>query len=440
MSKRSLIIALAVLLIAAVVVQAQDDPPLTDPTVQAAVSTLLAQTQTAAEQQATSMAATQNVGAALSAALTATAQAQTMPTPTPVVFDVSGLQVAATTPIDIPSGPGGSGSFLAPDGEHFAYLHRDSFCLYAGNVQQDCIDLEGSSARAEREAPRWSPDSRYVAFTEDFFRMFVNSDIWVWDTVEHTLTDITDDGKDKISVGDSDIGNIDQLPHWLPDGRILFLRYQRVDGDFTAPDIYAINPDGSGLEQLGTLTSPDTLAIYQIDVSADRIAFIYLPARQSPLSGVWISDLNGDNPRKIMKADPTEGLLPASIDLSPDGRYVLVTLSANYSIRYEPERSIARVIDVESGELMLIDPDHFVGSAGWSPQGSALAYTVLNVEQDDASGLYITGTPGEAGELLLQGDFAPTTSRWQQSIGWGGNNDVLLARRSENDTLLVHLE
>ncbi len=441
MAKRSFALLLCALLVgAALIVQAQDDPPLTDPTVQAAVSTLLAQTQVATEQQATSMAATQIVGAALNAALTATAQAQITPTPTPVVYDVAGLKVASTLAIDVLSGPANSGTYLAPDGEHFAALRGPSFCIYAGTEQQNCIDLEASIGRLESETPRWSPDSRYLVFTEDFFRLLVDPDIWVWDTVENTIADITDDGNSNNLLSAKGLGDIDVIPHWLPDGRILFLRYTRADSEFAPPDVYVINADGSGLEQLGTLSSLDPVAIYQIDVSADHIAFIYFPAGKSSLTGVWISDLDGGNARQIRYIDRSKGLLPASVDLSPDGRYVLVNLQSNFQPSSQPEDSLAQVIDVASGELLLIDPDHFVSGAGWSPEGSALSYIVTDGEGSDANGWYVTGAPGEPGDLLLPGDFALTTSRWQQSIGWGANNAVLLARRNGSDTLLVHLD
>ena len=44
------------------------------------------------------------------------------------------------------------------------------------------------------ESIRWSPDSRYLAFTENFFRRFTEPDIWVLDTTTWNVTDITDDG------------------------------------------------------------------------------------------------------------------------------------------------------------------------------------------------------------------------------------------------------
>ncbi len=443
MSKRYLLIALALLIAVGTLVQAQDDPPLTDPTVEAAVSALLAQTQTAAGQQATSIAATQTVGAALSSALTATAQAQITPTPTPVSFDVSGLRVAGTTVFDMPSGAVGSSGFLAPDGQHFAYLAGKAFCLYADAGKQDCIDLAPINT-IDGTSPRWSPDSRYVAFTENFFQYFLEPDIWVWDTVENTLTDITDDGLEDVNFltnPDARMDTLDILPHWLPDGRIVFLRYARTGGETLPPDVYAIDPDGSGLEQLGTIHSVDAFAIYTFDVSADSLVYIYYPAGDSPFAGVWISDLSGENARKLMATDRASGIVPVSVDFSADARYVLVSFQSNFQPSSDPQASLAQVLDVAGGDVRLIDPDHFVGGAGWSPQGSALVYTVSAREGDTAAnGLYLSAAPGDPGVRLLAGDYTPTSIQWRQPIGWGAENTVLVAGSHQTQTVLAHLD
>ncbi len=389
------------------------------------------------------MAATQTVGAALNVALTATAQAQITPTPVPVSFNVSGLHVAGTTAFEMPSGAAGTAGFLAPDGQHFAHLEGKAFCLYAEAGQQNCIDLSNMGG-LDRESPRWSPDSRYLAFNENFFQYFLEPDIWVWDTVENTLTDVTDDGLEKVTfltTPDEGMTTLDILPHWLPDGRIVFLRYAHEDGDTLPPDIYAINPDGSGLEQFGTINAVDAFAIYTFDVSADRLVYIYYPAGDSPFAGVWISDLSGANARMLYKADRQSGVLPTSVDFSADARSVLVTFQSNLQPSYQPDDSNARVIDVETGDLTLIDPDHFVGGAGWSPQGSALVYAVTSRGDNiDANGLYLTAAPGEPGALLLAGDYAPTSSQWRQPIGWGANNSVLVATNLQTQTVLAHLE
>ncbi len=103
MSKNRFWIALCSLLIGVVLIaQAQDTPPLTQPTLDAQVATLLAQTQTAVVPHQTEIAATHAVQAALAQALTATAQAL-LPTATPTseAFQAAALSLAGTTEIDL---------------------------------------------------------------------------------------------------------------------------------------------------------------------------------------------------------------------------------------------------------------------------------------------------------------------------------------------------
>ncbi len=260
MSKGRFWIVLAALLIGVVLIaQAQDNPPLTQPTIDAQVATLLAQTQTAVVPHQTEVAATRTIQAALAQALTGTAQAL-LPTatPTPLAFQTAALTVAGTTDIDLLAGPARTAAYLAPDGAHFAYLKGSTLCLYAGDQQQQCVDVSQLGS-IDSETPRWSPDSRYLAFNENFFQYFRDPDIWVWDTANNVLRDITDDGQTKLALSDPNWRNIDVLPHWLPDGHILFLRYNKVNGQPQPPQIYTIAPGWQQPHAIGAAFHPRSL-------------------------------------------------------------------------------------------------------------------------------------------------------------------------------------
>ncbi len=167
MDKRRLFIALILAALAlALTAQAQDIPPIPQPTIDAAVSTLIAQTQQAPAQ----IAATRTIQAALQQALTGTAQAA-LPTPAPTL-DVSSLSVTGTTDLDLLAGPARTLALLAPDGAHFAHFEGSQVCIYAGNVQQNCTDFPDDLRSLDLETVRWSPDSRYLVMTENFFQLF----------------------------------------------------------------------------------------------------------------------------------------------------------------------------------------------------------------------------------------------------------------------------
>ncbi|MBI1258433.1 MAG: hypothetical protein GC204_13260 [Chloroflexi bacterium] len=442
MAKRALLIGMSlVILTLALLAQAQDATPDSQATVDAAVSTLIAQTQ-----QAPQMLMTQTIHAALAQALTATAQ-PAQPTETPVKateqpFDASSLSIAGTTDLDLLAGPAATSAYLAPDGEHFAYLKGKTLCIYARDQQQNCTDLSDAMRRIDSESIRWSPDSRYIVLTEEFFRSFTEPDIWVFDTTTSTIKDITDDGVSKIELGSSTWKNIDIVPHWTPDGQIIFLRYSRLDGQITAPEIHQIAPDGSAETTLGTLNSnDDPFAIYNFDIGHDKLVYAYTSQARSASDGVWISDLDGQNARQL--SHQPETALLTGMKLSPDERFILVNMEQrDFAAKPTPENSRMVVVDSSSGEQILIDPEQNVSGAGWSPTGSALVYITRSLEDSNDNPVFLTNTPGVGGRQLtsLEGTFNMATPLLQQTLGWGANNTILLSHSPTTGIVLVHLE
>ena len=67
--------------------------------------------------------------------------------------------------------------------------------------RKTALDFSDTLRRIDSESIRWSPDSRYLVLTEEFFRSFSEPDIWVFDTTTGKVTDITDDGTTKIDSG-----------------------------------------------------------------------------------------------------------------------------------------------------------------------------------------------------------------------------------------------
>lgn len=438
MCKRALALGLAVILGLGLVliVQAQDAEPITQPTVDAAVSTLLAQTQ----QAPAHLSATQTVQAALAAALTATAQAPTTAPPASSdgqpAIDPAQVQVAGQSELDLLAGPGQTGAYLAPDGVHVAHLERRQLCIYAGAQQERCIQF-GDMPLIDAETIRWSPDSRYLALTEEFFRTFNDPDIWVIDTSDGSFRDLTADTIGRIDIGaDTWKQNIDVLPQWLSDNRILFLRYNRLQGSVRSPAVFTIAPDGSDLQQLGVLQVSDPFAVYSLELQGDRLIYGYLASAATPNDGVWISDLDGGNTRQLIHTERDHQ--PVSVDLSPDGRYVLVGVPG-MTFTNQPEDSLVFLVDVEQGAAQLIDPERYVMSAGWAPTGATLIYSVYDPIRTELSGVFV-GTPGGSGRVLLSGRYLAATPNLRQGITWTANNVVLLSRSPDSGIVLVQLQ
>lgn len=291
----------------------------------------------------------------------------------------------------------------------------------------------------DSESIRWSPDSRYLTLTEDFFVTFNDPDIWLMDTQDGTLINLTDDGPNRIDLSKDAWRNIDLLPGWTEDGKIIFVQYNRISGKVLPPDIYQITIDGGEPTLLGTLdTGDEPFAVYKLGVWHDKLIYIYFSAHELPDNGLWISDLNGENPRQIKEFSLKMPISAATI--SPDGNYALVRFeNSDLSTEFAPEDSLVRVIEIQTGKEILIDSQHFVAGAGWSPEGSALVYFTREATGKD-EGVFLTALPGKAGRQVLAGRFGMATPLQRQFLTWGANNTILLSRSPERGIVLMKLD
>lgn len=374
--------------------------------------------------------------ALLVTALPAAGQGDTPPIP------IDQLEVVSVVNTGEIAGPARTSAFLAPSGEVFA--HRgEELCLYrapSGDLVR-CFPLdEDLTRRIDNENVRWSPDGRYLALGQDqmALRMFRDSDLVILDVETGQATNITDDAYDgALMMREVETTAwIDLSPRWLPDGNLLFLRMTQTGEEISPTYLYRVAPDGSGLEQLAALPG-ERLQVYWFNVSPDtsRIAYGFEYRGDDRQYWVYTSDLDGRNIRPLYQSD-----FPIyNATFSPDGQYLLTNDArlGVYAARYDDmEASPARVVDVNTGQVMLVDDTHFVRNAGWSPSGHGLAYVTTGLPDDPSIGLYLATGPGQPGRLVLEGRFYPPTSIQWPPIPWGANNVVLLSS-SENQQLQV---
>jgi hypothetical protein len=106
----------------------------------------------------------------------------------------------------------------------------------------------------------------------------------------------------------------------------------------------------------------------------------------------------------------------------------------------DPSSSPFTILSIDGGQPQAIDVGRYVLSAGWSPDGSALAYIVYSGPDADDNGLYITNEPGTPGELILAGDFHAPTSPGLQPLMWSADDTLLISQRETFTALIVELE
>ncbi len=346
----------------------------------------------------------------------------------------------------------GTAAYLAPNGEHFAHLNRNELCIYPTNASLDagqCVPIPEDLRRIDMDVVRWSPDSASLAFTSDFFRFLLDSDIWIFDLETNTFTNLTDDGDYRVALDDiaSGEGWIDVTPQWVGDD-IYFLRYASNEAGNVVPNVMRIARTGGDPEFVAELSSEYRFGVYSFAPLADGSAVVHnYDTRQTGDARAQLTTLPEGARRDLYipgAEDLLQGIAPNGFSAAPEQNLVLVAIPAFYLAvpDYAPELSLFQLLDANStaSALTPIDPRYFVNNAGWSPDGQLLAYTVNTPLNPEVNGLYITDQPGQSGRLVVAGEFNPTTPTYQQGLTWATNNFLMVAQRDESTTPLTLIQ
>ena len=309
-------------------------------------------------------------------------------------------------------------------------------CLYT-LVDAEVVCAPYPDPLADIYAPVWSPDSRYIAFTENLPRYLRESDIWIFTAADRVYTNRTDDGLTGTAFADDPATQqnalLDLTPTWSPNGDLYFFRskYREEDTanllyripasdllgnsepeqvlDFTA---YADTPFPVYSRSSGVPFSDDLLS-GGAAVSPDRnqLAVLIRPADlAAPEWGVWLFDLEKMTATQILELGGSlqqSNLLPkwsaaallftpAGLAWTPDGKGLLLVIRDGV----QPEQVPPNVyyLDLASGALTPMvdisnldqatfttgkDADGYDFRANMpvvpvlSPSGNALLYTAL---------------------------------------------------------------
>ncbi len=162
------------------------------------------------------------------------------------------------------------------------------------------VDREGSAqvisefSRSYWAAPRLSPDGERVAVTigrED-------RDIWIYELVRDTLTRLTFDGSNQLSV-------------WTPDGQRVVFASSRHGGQ---PNLYWKRADGTG--QAERLTTSEN-SQFPMAFSPEGEVLIFIEYDPRSLFDIWKLPLDGEP--KLFLQTPFQNFAAV---VSPDGRWM----------------------------------------------------------------------------------------------------------------------
>jgi hypothetical protein len=156
---------------------------------------------------------------------------------------------------------------VSPDGQYIAWGQSSGrrkdrvlqLCLFEFETGgKTCADLSPEVFLGYPYQFQWSPDSRYIAFSENPVEMASESDIWLFDSQAGTFTNLTDDeliGVWSYLVDDGELVKLDYLPMWnAADGQIYFWRVVPLGNMRYTIGLYSIAPEGGDAELVRDLT------------------------------------------------------------------------------------------------------------------------------------------------------------------------------------------
>lgn len=366
-------------------------------------------------------------------------------------------------------------AYLSVDGTQIAYSGDGTVCILTiAQNDETCATLP-LTFESRPTALQWSPDGRYIALHPDLLRMFVESDIWVYDIEADNFVNLTDDGVDDIGFG-SDIESetwLDFAITWGPDNMIYGIRQTvlpgsdglvdgqqdliRVDpatGEVNTSVDFSMFEFGAVFESTpyslnGTMAvSPDAT---QIAVGAKG------RDRNDPNNGVWVIDLASGDAEQVASFPELYTGLPATIreqnhglvtgiswDADGTGLFVTIvdpisTFSAGMLHHIDLTDGdivpLADLSELSNREMSLGETDD--ESPVFVPRGAVLTpdYQAVIVVHSSSQELTVSlvpfdGTFGDPQEL-----FTSTETRlFSEVIQMGLNGNLLLTRAVlEND-------
>lgn len=148
--------------------------------------------------------------------------------------------------------------------------------------------------------PSWSPDGKRIAWDTNYNDSLGANVIWI----------MNDDGLNKKDISQHQIGEW-RMPDWLPDGRIVHIRYP--GGSVVSSEIFIMDSIGQNAIRLTYNNNTDR----RPKASPDGLRIVFSSQANEEWPKIWVVNADGSNPTQLTE---TGANLPC---WSPDGSKIV---------------------------------------------------------------------------------------------------------------------
>lgn len=324
---------------------------------------------------------------------------------------------------------------LSPDGTWIAGIgpDRESFCVW--DTEHFTPTCDGERLTIVPHTITWAPDSSAVAFSEDTPRLFIDSDIHVFEMETGTLVNLTNDGDAELDIFSDSAQpvNVDLAPAWSPDSQHLVFARTVFGGDIEDPGtvLMTIPRAGGEPQEILMLAPPYPIEIFTTMAwqDEDAILFSIWKADESDgQNGVWRTSTDGGIEPVIPGTETDDILFPTIVDTSPNGAHLsVVALAHVYSGDIDEAFWLS---DTDGSDPTLLTeaidlPEDVtvVTAPGFSPDGSEIAFVTRS---EDAFSLTVASL--ETGEATTVGTIDSPVSPLMElvAVDWADNGTIFV--------------
>ncbi len=287
----------------------------------------------------------------------------------------------------------------------------------------------------------WSPDSKYIAFSEGFNPddpASVESDIWRFDPDAKTADDLTADQLtgptgDLQAAGQS--FNVDTSPAWSVDGSQIYFVRSTWNGSGWKTELSAMSANGGGVSSIVLVDQGSAAAVPTGTLVATADGYVVFTRDRGnaadSANGIWKVSIAGSAIDQLYAPPAGAGAVPQLASVAPDGSSMLVLFPAG-ATEGTPVATYG-LIDQQTGVLKLIvrSGADEVGSgrtvaATYSPDGQSIVYVwepSLGAQREVVRRSLLNGM-----EVVIATGVPPSAvSQDGAGVWWSGSGPLVVA-------------